>query len=692
MFAGGAALQGEVSFFEIPSAREALAIEAEGVRAELEELPDFSETRQIDSYGFHGEYLPVLDELPQSPRWTVELSWGAVAKLEQVILVPAIDPRQGTIRGYGFPRRFRVSKVFPDGSSEVVADWMDEDCPDPGHVPLRIELPEARRVSIRIDVYRGAEEGGMEFFALGEVFGVVEREVWQARRVNVSSEFTSLPYWSKKYLVDQKTGLGMPLGLVSGDRATEVSRDFSTVFEEPPPRNSWIDIDLGTAKRMGWLTLLPVQPPRGSIIPGYGFPREIRIFGGQIIDGKTVFKPIKSGVYEGNPGDNAVRIPLFAYEGRWLRLSVSDFAKHNEQDIFALGEVSISMREHVYPVAEVRLEGFPEGAESQVGALTDGLVGGRPELQMMEWFELIERQHQLKERLDEIILLDALMEQRWSLWKGRGIITLVALILLVLIVWAIYRQFSLQRLQLRIADEHHQTEIEQMKLRFFTHISHELRTPLTVIPVPIERAMKEVGEGKLRTYLGVALKNVRELQQLVEQILDLRQIQDGKMRVNPVEMELMSHLSSILDSMHPLAEAKRIDLKLDSAEERLMVALDPEAMKRILGNLVGNAIKFTPSGGSVMVRLVVRCRGIVLSVEDTGQGIAAEDLPSIFEQHYRGHSPSAMQTHGSGLGLALVHEMVGLLGGQLRVESPVVDGHGSRFTVELPLQKGMNDE
>ena len=676
---------GNVPVFGIPEARRELAAEAEKIRLELAGLRDFSETRQIDAYGFHGDYLPALDSMPEDPRWTVELSLGKSARVEQVVLVPAIDPRQGQLRGYGFPRRFRVSMQFANGSSETVAEWMDEDCPDPAHVPLIINLPTPRHATIRIEVYRGAREGDREFFALGEVFGVVENELWLAEVVEASPEFESRPYWSKDYLTDQKTGLGMPRGSASGGQDDEAGRDFSVVFERPPEDSCLIEFDLGSDNRMGWLTLFPAMPPSGSIVPGYGFPGKIELVGVRKSGSSRRYKPIYPGWDAGNPGENAVRLALYAFDGRWLQLKVSDFAEHNGHKVFALGEASISMKEKVYPVKATRLKGFPDGAEQLVGFLSDRLVGGRPELQMMEWFEMIERQNWLKGRLSEIMLADTAMEGRWSHAKKRGMLSLATVILLGLAVWLIRRQVNLQRLRLRLAEEQHHTEIEQIKLRFFTLISHELRTPLTVIPAPIERAMKEVGAGKLRDYLGVALKNVHELQQLVEQILDLRRIQDGKMRITLVEIELVEHLRSIIDSMRPLAERKGIVLAFEPAEECMSVRMDPRALKRILGNLIGNAIKFAPSDGRVEVGLSVVRHAMMLSVEDNGPGIGTDDLSHIFDQHYRGHSPSATQTHGSGIGLALVNEVVGLLGGRVQVESPITDGRGSRFRVELPL-------
>lgn len=680
----------KVPLLKIPAARRDLAAAAERIRSQLADLPSFSETRQIDAYGFHGEHLPALDEMPESPRWSVALSWASTAKLAQVILVPAIDPRQGAIHGYGFPRRFRVSKQFADGTLETVAEWMTEDCPDPGHVPLQINISTPRCASIRIDVYRGAEEGGREFFALAEIFGIVKNDIWRPHEVTAGPGFESRPYWSAEYLGDQKTGLGMPLGLAPTNLNTEVVRDFSVVFEQPPETDALIEFDLGSNRRMGWLTLFPASPPRGSIVPGYGFPRKIELTGVRTEGSQTVDR-VFDGWNGGNPGDNAVRIPLYGFEGRYLRLNVSHFSEQNGRKIFALGEAIITMKDEAYPVQATRLEGFPQGADEQVGYLTDGLVGGAPAMHLLDWFELIGRQNRLKLQLNETLAADRALELRWVQARQRGEISLAVTGLLALSAWVIHRRISLQRLRLRIAEERHQTEMEQMKLRFFTHISHELRTPLTVIPAPIERAMKEVGEGKLRTYLGVALRNVHELQQLVEQILDLRRIQDGMMKFQPAELELVGQVDSIIDTMRPLADAKGIDLMFEPAESCLIVQSDPRALKRILGNLIGNAIKFTPSGGRVAVGLSVKNHTMGLSVEDTGPGIAAEDRANIFEQHYRGQSPSAMQAPGSGLGLALVHEVVGLLGGEVRVDSPVVEGRGSRFTVELPLNKGTDD-
>lgn len=251
-----------------------------------------------------------------------------------------------------------------------------------------------------------------------------------------------------------------------------------------------------------------------------------------------------------------------------------------------------------------------------------------------------------------------------------------------------------------VAQERSRAEVAQMKLDLFTHLSHELRTPLTVIPLPIERAMAALPDGKLKNYLGVALKNVRELQLLVEQILDMRRLQEGKLRILPREMEMVGQTREIIESFQILAEHKQIRLDFEPQTAPLQVRFDPQALLRVLGNLIGNAIKFTPTQGRVTVGLSVsrnressaRSRlTAIFEVEDTGPGIPAEVLPHVFDPFYRETANRTRGLPGAGVGLALTHELVERLGGTIQVVSPIQEnpggGSGTRFRVELPLEE-----
>jgi signal transduction histidine kinase len=142
----------------------------------------------------------------------------------------------------------------------------------------------------------------------------------------------------------------------------------------------------------------------------------------------------------------------------------------------------------------------------------------------------------------------------------------------------------------------------------------------------------------------------------------------------------------------PLASDQDIELVFEPKMEHASVCTDPHALKRVLGNLTGNALKYTPAGGRVLIGLSMDEQNLVCSVEDTGPGISEEDLPHIFEQHFRTESAVSAHVPGSGIGLALVHELVELMSGTVRAESPVDDGRGTRFVVNFALAGQVNDE
>lgn len=680
--------------WRIPRERRELMEESDRLREELAGLPAFSESRQIDSYGFHGGYLPVLEELPEEPRWTVDVQFGEKAELEHIFLVPAIDPRFSGIRSYGFPRRFRVSVVLSDGTVSPVSEFLERDAPDNDYVPRRIKLDEPGGAIIRIEVYQGAVEGEKEYFAMGEVIGVSNDNIWSAEQVEVSRSFESKPYWSRDYLIDQKTGLGMPLGAAVQNPAFDADHDFITELNNEPESPLIIALHLGRARWVGWVSLFPPKAPDGGVVPGFGFPGEVEFFmvdslpeSREMIGRRTPYLWDK-----GNPGDNMVRIPLYSQKGRWLLLKFNDLAEQDGRNFLGLGEIVVHQRNELLAIKDIHLLGFPAGAQEIASRLVDGLVGGRSVLSMRDWFGIIDRQYRLNAELQRAVAKEAELGAQWEMFLRRLWIVLAAAILMALAVAIVSRRISLQKLRLRLAEEHHQTELEQLKLRFFTHISHELRTPLSVIQAPIERAIKAVSDQKLKDYLSMALRNVGELQQLVEQILELRRIHDGKMRIETRQVDVVKLVGGIVDSLMPLASGQDIELVFEPKMEHASVCTDPHALKRVLGNLTGNALKYTPAGGRVLIGLSMDKQNLVCSVEDTGPGISEEDLSHIFEQHFRAESAVSAHVPGSGIGLALVQELVELMSGTVRVESPVADGRGTRFVVSFALAGQVNNE
>jgi len=226
-------------------------------------------------------------------------------------------------------------------------------------------------------------------------------------------------------------------------------------------------------------------------------------------------------------------------------------------------------------------------------------------------------------------------------------------------------------------------EATQSKLMFFTNVSHDLRTPLTLIAEPVAQL---AGAGNLdpqqRTLMKIADKNVRILRRLINQILDFRKYDNGKLALNLTEEPLADLVAGWADAFHAAARRRHIKLGIDiGLPDGFTVAIDAEKIERVFFNLMSNAFKFTPDNG----RIDFTCRAdgdrIVMTVADTGCGIAPDDLRDIFDRFYQ-----AGKAHpgGSGIGLSLVKAFVGLHGGSVDVTS--APGQGSVFTVGLPLR------
>jgi two-component system phosphate regulon sensor histidine kinase PhoR len=226
---------------------------------------------------------------------------------------------------------------------------------------------------------------------------------------------------------------------------------------------------------------------------------------------------------------------------------------------------------------------------------------------------------------------------------------------------------------------------EQVRRDFIANVSHELRTPLAGLKAVIETlADGAVDDPKLaQDFLDRADNEVDRLVQMVEELLELSRIESGNVPFNitPTDVELL--LQEVAGRLQPQAERKHLTLSLDTGAGLADVPLDASRIEHAVVNLVQNAIKFTPEGGSIVVHGSVVAGELVVAVTDTGIGIAPADLPRIFERFYK--ADQSRSSLGSGLGLALVKHTVEGHGGQVRVES--VQGQGSRFSFTIPVRK-----
>lgn len=224
-------------------------------------------------------------------------------------------------------------------------------------------------------------------------------------------------------------------------------------------------------------------------------------------------------------------------------------------------------------------------------------------------------------------------------------------------------------------------ELDRLKNEFFQNISHEFRTPLTLMIGPMESAVEQKKDLPYEQ-VEIALRNSRRLLRLVNQLLDLQRLDAGKMQPTFRPCNLQEFVKQTVETFRPYCEKKGISLTTQLSDCP-SIYLDLERFDKVLYNLLSNAMKFTPKGGNITVTLQKAGDHVLLQVRDTGIGIRADQIPHLFERFRQAEGSVNRSYEGSGLGLALVKELVTLHGGQISVES--VYGKGATFTVWLPM-------
>lgn len=318
------------------------------------------------------------------------------------------------------------------------------------------------------------------------------------------------------------------------------------------------------------------------------------------------------------------------------------------------------------------------------------------------------KQNQLQ-RLNEI-LNESLMQysvQRILLFGSLAVLLIICVLLLLLV--RAYRKSSrtnkllesqntaINKQKAELAEQRDQLmvlsrnleEATQAKLVFFTNISHEFRTPLTLISGPLDTLMEREQLSQEGRQLALLIqKNVQILQRLINQIIDFRKVENGKMNMSFAPGDFKQFLCNITESFRNLAVTKHLHLGFIASDGDFSCWYDAEKVEKIFFNLLSNAFKYTPENGKITVKLEKRLceNGSMLQVRvmDTGIGIKAEHVPHIFERFYKADEVAS----GSGIGLALTKMLVELHGGTIFVQSE--PGKGSTFVVSLPFLQSEN--
>lgn len=290
----------------------------------------------------------------------------------------------------------------------------------------------------------------------------------------------------------------------------------------------------------------------------------------------------------------------------------------------------------------------------------------------------------------------------WFTWWAIGLYCVLIVLVIYDIVTRRYNKLERDKLRLeKLVDERtyelaqqkekityqaeQLKEMDNAKSRFFSNISHEFKTPLTLIIGPAEKLLMTDQLGPVKTNAEYILGNARRLMKLINQLMDMSKMDSHKMTLQMTTGNLTTFLSQIFHSFEWLAQQKDIQMELSIGEAAIIGNFDEDKVEKIFFNLLSNALKFTPEKGCITLSLKQRDDKISITVSDNGLGIASDRLPFIFDRFYQADSSSTRNHEGTGIGLALVKELVDFYQGTIEVVSQ--PHQGTTFTVVLPFVK-----
>jgi PAS domain S-box-containing protein len=258
-----------------------------------------------------------------------------------------------------------------------------------------------------------------------------------------------------------------------------------------------------------------------------------------------------------------------------------------------------------------------------------------------------------------------------------------------------------EELQRKIEDEKKRSsrlkETDRIKTEFFTNISHELRTPINVIFSALqmeEFALKSYTIDNPLTdkfkYIKMMKQNCYRLLRLINNLIDITKFENGYFNINLINHDIISIIEDVTLSVADYIENKDISIIFDTNVEEKIIACDSEKIERIVLNLLSNSVKFTPCGGKINVEIEDRINYISIKVKDTGKGIPADKLNSIFERFVQVDRSFTRDNEGSGIGLSIVKSLVEQHGGQICVKS--IEGEGTEFIIHMPCKVIKNEE
>lgn len=276
--------------------------------------------------------------------------------------------------------------------------------------------------------------------------------------------------------------------------------------------------------------------------------------------------------------------------------------------------------------------------------------------------------------------IDGLSDRFYFLRNSLGVISLLMIGFIALSIYAFYINRKMRQANRKLISLNAEMkEVTAQKLQFFTNVSHEVRTPLTLILAPLDRLIVSLRESPYASDLGLIQKNANRLLRVINQILDFRKVEGKQEKLAVREIDLVPFVGEIKSYFDSMASVRAISYTFTSSIKQCTLWIDPDLLEKVFFNLLSNAFKFTPEGGSVRIELTEEGDRVFIRVVDTGSGIQPGNLPHLFDRFY-----TEDRSMGTGIGLHLVKEYIHMHGGEIRVESEP----GQRTTFTVCLRKG----
>lgn len=276
--------------------------------------------------------------------------------------------------------------------------------------------------------------------------------------------------------------------------------------------------------------------------------------------------------------------------------------------------------------------------------------------------------------------IDGLSDRFYFLRNSLGVISLLMIGFIALSIYAFYINRKMRQANRKLISLNAEMkEVTAQKLQFFTNVSHEVRTPLTLILAPLDRLIISLRESPYASDLGLIQKNANRLLRVINQILDFRKVEGKQEKLAVREIDLVPFIGEIKSYFDSMASVRAIAYTFTSSIKQCTLWIDPDLLEKVFVNLLSNAFKFTPEGGSVRIELTEEEDRVFIQVIDTGSGIQPGNLPHLFDRFY-----TEDRSMGTGIGLHLVKEYIHMHGGEIRVESEP----GQRTTFTVCLRKG----